>query len=258
MKNLTAFRQSFDFGRRVGLLSTLSLVLLAAPLTAVTVDYETLSVDPSQVVDDEYNSAPYLGLTISGVNNGGGPDLVAVYDTRGGSPGNEDPDLEAPWVDGNAAGVSTGNVLIIQENGGQVGGFLTGNPDDEAGGGVITFDWEGFMISSLSWYAPDGEVEGESDSLVRFYADNVLLLETSYGELAIRDPSIVWGDSTLNFIQPFTVAEVGGLWNRVEWEFLGSGALGVVTYEGVSEAPEPSTLLLMAAGLAGCLWRRRT
>ena len=144
------------------------------PLTAVTVDYETLSIDPSQVVDDEYDSAAYLDLTIFGVNNGGGPDLVAVYDTRGGSPGNEDPDLEQPWVGGNAAGVPTGNVLIIQESGGQSGGFLTSNPNDEAGGGVITFAWQG-LISSIAWYAPDGEVLNETESMVRFYLDNLFL-----------------------------------------------------------------------------------
>jgi len=255
-KPVTSIPRTFIPGRLVGLAAALSLALLTAPLGAVTVDYETLSIDPSQVVDDEYDSSPFLNLTISGVNTGGGPDLVAVYDTRGGSPGNRDPDLESPWVDGNAMNVPTGNVLIIQENGGESGGFLTDDPDDEAGGGIITFSWDRALINSIAWYAPDGEVENETESLVRFYVGNTLLTELSYLDLQVRDPTIVWGDSTLNYIQPFTAAEIGGQWDRVEWEFIGSGALGVVIYDGI-ETPEPSTFVLTAAGLIGLIWRRR-
>ena len=101
-----------------------------------------------QIVDNEFSNG-INGFTVSGVNIGGGPDLIVAFDTF--AQNTEDPDLEDPFDIGNA---NTSEIfrdlqdpnslesntsrffdaLVIQENGREDPdnkGFITTDPDDE-------------------------------------------------------------------------------------------------------------------------------
>ncbi len=94
------------------------------------------------------------GVTVSAVNNSG-PNLAIVFDSA--NPTGGDPDLGAPNQDFGGPGVGNGgamgaagensmalgNLVIIAENATDSDGDgLIDNPDDEAGGGTLTFDFD--------------------------------------------------------------------------------------------------------------------
>ncbi len=98
----------------------------------ITIDFETDGVgnglSAGTVIDDEY--AAY-GLTISTDNPG--PQPLMIFDTA--NPTGGDTDLATPSSH-PTNNVALGNVLIISEDGD------SSDPDDDAGGGQIIFDWD--------------------------------------------------------------------------------------------------------------------
>lgn len=100
-------------------------------------------------------SAPgtlFPGMTVSGANNGGGPQSVAIFDSN--NPPGHDVDLGTPNEDFAGPGIGVGgeigsshpndvahnNLLIVQENNVDTDfNNVFDDPDDEAGGGVIDF-----------------------------------------------------------------------------------------------------------------------
>ena len=115
------------------------------------IDFEGFSA--GRIIDEQYSS---LGIHVSTVNSGGGPNLGVIFDSS--NPTGGDTDLGTPNQDfggpgvgaGGGAGqpgensVAQGKVLIIQENGGDGdgNGIIDVPPDDEAGGGTITFTFD--------------------------------------------------------------------------------------------------------------------
>ncbi|MDJ0570949.1 MAG: hypothetical protein QNJ53_18140 [Pleurocapsa sp. MO_192.B19] len=87
------------------------------PLSQVTVDFEGEDLAAGTIVTDQYDD---LGLTISASTEFG----AMLFDTN--NPTGEDFDLAA----------DLGNVLIISEDGD------TTDPDDNAQGGTLTFEWD--------------------------------------------------------------------------------------------------------------------
>jgi len=90
------------------------------------------------------NQFTNLGLTVSAVNNDGThPDKAILFDTE--NPTGGDTDLMTPNFSAPGNTEPLGLVLIIAENDVDVAPAdgLVDDPDDEAGGGVITFQFKG-------------------------------------------------------------------------------------------------------------------
>lgn len=92
---------------------------------------------PGQQIDDEYGE---LGLTVSAVNNTGGPNMAIVFDST--TPTGGDTDLATPGP-GTGNDESLGQLLIIAENDFDADNDgLVDDPDDEQKGGVISFAFD--------------------------------------------------------------------------------------------------------------------
>jgi hypothetical protein len=103
----------------------------------------------------------FPGVTLSVVNQGGGPHTLIIFDSA--NPASHDSDLGTPNADFGGPGIGTGgqlgmpgqndvslgNILIVAENVGDTAPAdgIVDDPDDEAGGGIITavFDQLVFM-----------------------------------------------------------------------------------------------------------------
>lgn len=110
-------------------------LMTAGSAFGVTIDFESVGVNPVTRID-----TTVTGVDISAT---GGIGEAWVYDTTRSS-GN-DPDLTGPFTEvtsGNS--YAPGNVLIVQEN-------RRGGPDDAAGGGSLTFDFDdAVLLQSLN------------------------------------------------------------------------------------------------------------
>ena len=106
------------------------------------------------------------GVHISADNNvAGHPDQVIIFDSA--NPGPTDLDLQTPGYGPNNT-APLGNLLIIAENVNDGNGDgLVDVPDDEAGGGTITFDFDRpVAVSSIALIDLD---EGAIGSIIRFF-----------------------------------------------------------------------------------------
>ena len=114
------------------------------PLSQVTVDFEGDDLAAGTIINEQYAN---IGLTISTSTEFG----AMLFDTN--NPTGEDFDLAA---------ADLGNVLVISEDGD------TSDPDDNAQGGTLTFEWDNSVdITGVDLLDID-----ESGSSITFFDDN--------------------------------------------------------------------------------------
>lgn len=149
-----------------------------------------------------------IGFHVSAENKvPGHPDKVIIYDSSNPTP--EDPDLVTPgYGDGNDEAL--GNLMIVAENDEDGDGDgLVDVPDDEAGGGIITMDFDD-PVTFCSITLVDLDDGGGSE--IRFY-DSV---GTEIGTLDLMPG----GDNS--------VQTIGGLFpgvSTMEVDFVSSGGI---------------------------------
>ncbi|MEM7491080.1 MAG: hypothetical protein AAF390_18355, partial [Pseudomonadota bacterium] len=118
---------------------------LAGAAHAAVIDFNDAAIQGS-VIDSISSTDGTLTAAISAT---GGSDEALVFDTT--LTGTADPDLEGPFrpVDSDEApSFDPGGVLIIQETAG-------GAPDDNAGGGSVTFEFSS-VLDFVSFNIIDG------------------------------------------------------------------------------------------------------
>jgi hypothetical protein len=239
------------------LLAALFLVVLgASPARATTIDFESLQ--HGEIVDTQFSSS--FGVTIRAVNVGGGPDLAAAFDSL--RTGTADPDLQGPpWSGGNLApSTSLGRLLIVAENSTDRNhdGILD-KPDDEGSrpAGSLFFEFDlpvvsfGFDLIDVEGPEEYGDMSG---FMAVFYdGEDNPLAQVGFGEFIdptsdFYVPGVIFGNKTANRILPIN-AEALDLtaFQKVELNLGGSSAVDNITFEPI---PEPSTLVLLGAGLA--------
>ena len=228
------------------------------------------SLSNGQIVDDEFADR----FTVSGINLGGGPDLVVVFDTF--ATGTDDPDLQDPFDGGNAATSETfrdlqdpndatsdisrfSNALIIQEDGADDGsGSIDTSPDDEGGrpAGSITIAFS-TAIDSVGFDLLDVESTLEEPFSVDFTSGSTTLTVDD-SQLIDRDPTVEFGNNFANRIIPLTAAEVSVItgssitsFDEVTFNLGGSGAIDNISFSPVPEPTVFPILALMGFGLAG-------
>ena len=196
---------------------------VAGAAHAVTVDFSEnngAALSAGDILTD-FDFGSGLTGTASVSNTGGGPDLALIFDSM--SPTGGDDDLESPFtnVDDPFDMMSFGNVLIISEDGD------VNDPDDEAGGGSITFTFDNAInLSSIAL------LDGEEDISVSTSA--------GFNQSGFGGPDNTFDIAEINQsgIVSFTVT------------FGGSGAIGAFDAQ-LAPVPLPATLPMLAFGLAG-------
>lgn len=243
------------------LIATLLLVARPAGADTITFDEPLQSLAHGEIVD-----ADFPGVAISAINPHRGFDLAIAFDTTVLS--SADPDLQFPFIAGNAAGATLGNVLILAENDSGCGDDLCDEPDDEGRssaafmGFVLAFDADltAFSLTMLDIEA--GQANGAS---LAFFRDGlpvgqVFLSEFACASGSFCDPSVDFaGDRSANRLPAVTAAALGGAFDEVRIDLHGSGAVDALSFT----VPEPALCgllapaLLLALGAGGRLSRPR-
>ncbi len=218
--------------------------LVAGSAQAGLIDFNGLT--NGEVIDDQFQAD--LGVTISAVNNIGGPDLAVAFDST--LDGTRDPDLEFD--------ASTGllNLLIVQEN--DVGCRELGPddpcdlPDDEGtrfASGMpsveVTFSFTD-PILDLGFVLIDIESPTREPGSVIFLSEGDVKLSVDFADI----PGFVFGDRAVSEVDPidlraFALEDMAI--DEVRFELGGSGAIDDVRFTPI---PEPGTAALLALGLA--------
>ena len=227
---------------------------------AASIDFEELR--RGETVDDQYESP--LGVSISAINKDGGPDTAIIFRAVDYDPTTENegpsPDLRPPFDGGNLADgqgpdVDPNKVLIIAknttDNGPNGGNGLVDFPEASRVG-LIAFDFDlpqrsfGFDVIDVD----DPSLFSLEFSNERSGQSRVVSFEEFLEGGEFEDPTIEFGNNTLNRIQPLTAEELGLTlgFDRVVVNIGDRAALDEITFEVV---PEPGTAALALAGFAG-------
>jgi len=225
----------------------------------VTLDFDAVG-DGAIVSDGTSSSGLYSGISISGLNTGGGPNLAVTYDSEGAI--GHDSDLEenrraskfTNAATGTGGFTGFGNLLIVQENsdGCSTGGTCD-NPDDEAGGGFLRFAFEQLhLLRTFDYFDVDGapDQQAESVAVKLFTTEGFDWTDPVNGTdvLMVDDLLATGGDNTFRthtFDNPQFVY-------GIEFAFSSSGAIDNLVLETPDvaiEVPAPATLLLFLSGL---------
>ena len=161
-----------------------------------------------------------VDIHISAINNQvGHPNKVIIFDSN--NPTGGDWDLGSPWDSGNLPpDTDLGNFLIIAEDRVDSNGDgLVDDPDDEAKGGTIIFQ----SINSCSTLGFDF-IDFEEDQGNSGYV--IINLEGGGSiEFDFRDfVGPIYGDNSANRVS-ISSEDIGGTFKRVEFHFIGSGAI---------------------------------
>ena len=144
------------------------------------------------VMDDEYK-----GVTISAT---GGSGQAMIFDSA--NPTGGDTDLGSDTL---------GGLLIISEDG------KSANPDDNASGGAISFDFDTLVTMKLITFKDIEETTPPGTQII-FFAEDGSILDAQFVE-----PTGDGGEATVELFVPGTA--------RVEIVFQGSGAVDNVTFD---------------------------
>jgi len=169
----------------------------------------------------------FVEITLSCVNNGFGPHSAIIFDSR--APTGGDPDLGTPNEDFGGPGIGSGgesgaagennraygNLLIVAEDlCDRDGDGLVDDPDDEAGGGVLKFDFAN-LVCVLNVVLVD--IDYDEWAAVRLYNDTGLLATISASALGN------------NSVQSLDCSQHLGV-VRMEIETSSSGAVAEIEY----------------------------
>lgn len=200
------------------------------------------------------------GLTVSANNLARPFDLAIIFDTT--RTGTADADLEGPgWSSGNLpASTNFGNVLILAENNvdtlAPIG--LIDSPDDEGTrpAGDLIFQYN-HQLTTFGFDVIDVEGVLDENGMISFFRDNVLQATVNFSQLvapgAYFDPTIRFGDHSINRIKPFTATQLQiTSFDKVVVRLGGSGAIDNIV------VPEPSTIgAAMIGAIVATRHRRR-
>ena len=226
----------------------------------ITIDFEinptdTLLFDHGEIIDTQYFAS--LGVTISTINIGGGPDLGIIFDSNETS--TLDPDLEfmnfdpTGWSGGNIQTVDLGNMLIIEQDGTGFEDGIVDDPNDEGSrpAGSFTFD---FSEDIFAFDIVDVESLFLEDGTVDFFSGGGLVTPSAIVPFSAF--GVTFGDNVANRVPWMTTSTLTiDPFRRVVINMGGSGAVDNIRY---TRAAEPGSLLLMGLGLVGlAAWRRR-
>ncbi|MEM7524383.1 MAG: hypothetical protein AAF360_11615 [Pseudomonadota bacterium] len=214
--------------------TTAILMGVAGSAGAVTVDFSqsggAVLVEGQELTDFDFGGG--LSGSITAV---GGANEARIFDTTPGSVGTTaaglggggDPDLAGPFTNVNdETDVRVfGNALIIQEDAPTASAI----PDDEAGGGTVTFTFDTAIdLLSLSY------LDGERGAFVLIDGEQVGEVFSGNDQLFNE---VFFGDSALG-VTSFTVV------------YNGSGAIGAFD-AAISAVPAPPALPLAIAAFLG-------
>jgi len=229
-----------------------------AKADVINVDFESDAFNTfnhGDVVDAIVTSAGNIG--VSAVNTGGGPPLAVIMNSGlDHSAASGDPDLEAPFGNPNTPGGAIsalpsnmpGNILIIQENGPcNDETCLPTSPDDEAGGGFITFDFAGILVDGVTiTYVDiidiDNGNSSETVDIELFYAVGGSSGPAQFDGSEIGDRN----GARIDLVEAFEGANNGV--SSMRLTFSSSGATAGFQ---ISSVPEPASLVLLGIGLLG-------
>ncbi|MCK5346144.1 MAG: hypothetical protein KAR20_22190, partial [Candidatus Heimdallarchaeota archaeon] len=100
-------------------------------------------------------NSQYTDVTVSAINNGSGPDVAVIFDTRNVT--GDDYDLVPEGYDID----NDGNVLIIHETK-NCGATSCDEPDDEASGGTFYFDFASLItLKSIDFFDIETDENGQ-------------------------------------------------------------------------------------------------
>lgn len=198
----------------------LSLLLMSPFASAsIIIDFEGFAA--GTVINSQYS-----GITVS-ANSNGSNDLAMIFDSA--NPTGGDSDLATPGYHPTNTN-SLGNILIISEDGN------SSDPDDEARGGTISFDFVSEVIMQSLGILDIDKNEGNG---VEFFN-----LGSSVGSLNFA----ALGD---NSFQEFDLDNLAI--TQMVVSFSSSGAITDFEYR----VPEPAILSLFGVGLVGLGFARR-
>ena len=217
-----------------------AVAILAGPSAgfAAVIDMNDIpGVTHGTVVGDQL---PGVQISASGSR---GP--AVAFDTRVNEPGESDlfEPFGAPLNVGGAISpgpTNPGFILIANENtNGCAADGVCNSPDDDARGGTLTFDFDrAVTVRSVDLFDLDQFRSGELATITLFGVGT----SATVSGLDVGDSR----SATVDLLALFPPTHTSGV-TRMEIAFSGSGGTNRLVYA----VPEPTTLALIGAGLAG-------
>ncbi|GAA5217736.1 hypothetical protein ACFSJ3_06920 [Corallincola platygyrae] len=232
--------------------------LITTLLLPFAVNAAPLSMDLDSLVHGEIVTDQFAGVTVTGDNPNRDFDHIIAFDTNMSN--TRDDDLESPWSGGNLpTDTDMGKILIFAENDNGAEDNVIDTPDDEGSRQydlTMSFQFD-FDLKSFSFVLVDVEGPEEYGYFASFYNGDTLIETVGFEELVGNTgpygSNAVFGNNTINRINPITAEQLGMDFNRVDVVFGGSGGIGDISYE----VPAPAMIGLFSLALIAVGFVRR-